>query len=93
MKELLEAARNATAAAHGTRTHAWVAGENRTVGAVRQHLLDAGFDRATVQAVVYREQGRTADERDATVLHRYQDAVAAGRDITDPDVLDELEFG
>lgn len=93
LPDAVETARKVTAGPPDIKLHAWIAGEVGIVRAVRCQLANTrGISRLGVQSIVYWERGRTADERDATVLQRYQRAITDGRDITDQDVVDQLEL-
>ncbi|WP_235497492.1 siderophore-interacting protein [Frankia sp. R43] len=75
-------------------TLAWVAGEAGEVRAIRRVLLtDLGVARDDLRAAAYWKAGVTSDDVDAQAAQRYDDAVAAGRDVSDPDVLEDLALG
>ncbi|MCL9761196.1 siderophore-interacting protein [Frankia sp. AiPa1] len=64
------------------------AGEVRTV---RRILLDElGTDRSQLHAAAYWKRGSSFEDLDAQNARRYAAALAAGRDLSDPEVLEEL---
>ncbi|MCK9874247.1 siderophore-interacting protein [Frankia sp. Ag45/Mut15] len=71
----------------------WVASEAGEVRAIRRLLLDElGVDRTQLHAAAYWKRGSSFDDLDAQNARRYAEAIAAGHDVTDPAVLEELAF-
>ncbi len=71
----------------------WVASEAGEVRAIRRLLLgELGVDRAQLHAAAYWKRGSSFDDLDAQNARRYAEAIAAGHDVTDPAVLEELAF-
>lgn len=75
------------------RTQAWLAAEAGVVRELRRFVLgECGLDRADMRAAAYWKAGLDSTAVDAVNIERYQRAAADGADITDPDVVDRLEF-
>lgn len=75
------------------RTQAWLAGEAAATRELRRFVLDeCDIARADMQAGAYWKAGTDSTAVDADKLGRYQRALADGADITEPDVVDSLEF-
>jgi NADPH-dependent ferric siderophore reductase len=71
----------------------WVAGETSLVSALRRYLLDeAGINRDELHAAGYWRAGKTYEQEFNDSLDRFNDAVGAGEDTTDPDVLQRRAF-
>jgi NADPH-dependent ferric siderophore reductase len=75
------------------RIQAWVGGEVRFVRRARQLLLnDWQIARTDLQASAYWRPGQDATQVDAATVARYQSAMQRGLNLSDPDILDQLEF-
>lgn len=75
------------------RVQAWVAAEAGVARRVRRHLLEHwGVDRDDPHASAYWKAGHDQAQFDAIHLARYQQAVAEGKDVVDPDVREALEL-
>lgn len=75
------------------RTQAWLAAEASVVRELRRYVLDElGVQRKDMQARAYWKAGMDSTSVDADNLKRYQHAAETGADITDPDVVDRMEF-
>jgi hypothetical protein len=55
-------------------------------------LDDLGIGRPQLHAAAYWKRGISFDDMDAETARRYAAAVAAGRDVTDPAVLEDLSL-
>ncbi|WP_031467039.1 siderophore-interacting protein [Sciscionella sediminilitoris] len=75
------------------RTQAWLAAEAAVVRELRRFTLEeCGVDRQDMQARAYWKAGVDSTAIDADSIVRYQKAMADGLDVTDPDVVDRMEF-
>ncbi|MFJ6454618.1 SIP domain-containing protein [Paenarthrobacter sp. NPDC091669] len=81
-----------TASAQGFDT-AWIGAEHSTASAVRRRLLSDGYLHPDdVHASAYWTAGREWDHAFEASLPAFVAARAAGRDVTDPAVLQALAF-
>ncbi|SNQ46313.1 Side tail fiber protein [Frankia canadensis] len=78
----------------GNAATAWIGAEASEVRQIRRVVLgELGVRRPQLRAAAYWKRGASFDEMDADTTRRYTEAVAAGRDITDPAVLEDLGLG
>ncbi|SDS51751.1 siderophore-interacting protein [Microlunatus soli] len=88
----LERAVRATPRPEG-RIQAWIAAEAGVVRTLRSFVRDHwGVHRDDLHAVAYWKSGRTNTETDVDAARRYTQAMADGLDLSDPVVVQELEF-
>lgn len=74
-------------------TQVWVAGEAGVVREIRRHVLEQWrVSRDDLHATAYWKARHDNTQFDAGNLVRYQEAVAKGLDIIDPDVREEIEL-
>lgn len=75
------------------RTQAWLAAEAAVVRSLRQFARsEAAVATDDLHAVAYWRSGRSSSERDRDAVPAYQRAAAAGRDLTDPAVIQDIEL-
>lgn len=75
------------------RLQAWLAAEAGVVRSIRPYLVnDLGVGRDDLHTVAYWIDGQTAEGRDAEAMKWYAKAAEEGLDVTDPAVLQSLEF-
>ena len=75
------------------RVQAWIAAEAGVVRALRGFALnELRVDRDDLHAVAYWKAGQSGEQRDAEALRVYQKAATAGLDVTDPAIIQSLEF-
>ncbi len=75
----------------GVAAVAWVAAEASQVRIIRRHLLELhGVPRAQVRVSAYWKAGSTMEDLDALSTRRYAEAAAQGRDVRDPEILEEI---
>ena len=78
----------------GRRTQAWIAAEAGTVRTLRAHALEHWrIDRGDLLARAYWKQGSTSTDNDSAAIRKYQEAMAEGRDIQDPDLAESIDLG
>jgi NADPH-dependent ferric siderophore reductase len=79
--------------APGERAQVWVAGEASVVREIRRHVLEQwAVSRDDLHASAYWKARHDNTQFDAGNLVRYQEAVAKGLDIVDPDVREDIEL-
>ncbi|MFF0344223.1 siderophore-interacting protein [Kribbella sp. NPDC004875] len=75
------------------RLQAWCAAEAGVVRSIRPYLVDElGVGRDDLHTVAYWIAGETAEGGDAVRMRAYNKAAEEGLDVTDPAVLQSLEF-
>lgn len=75
------------------RAQVWVAGEASIVREIRRHVVEQwGVSRDDLHATAYWKARHDNTQFDAGNLVRYQEAVAKGLDIVDPDVREDIEL-
>lgn len=79
--------------ATGGHPQTWVAAEASQVRRVRAHALSQWhIDRDDLLARAYWKQGQSATESDDRAMGTYRAAAAQGRDLADPDLVEEIEL-
>nr|WP_246461836.1 siderophore-interacting protein [Nocardia transvalensis] len=75
------------------RAQAWIAAEAGQVRRVRAHVTDRwGIARADLLARAYWKLGTTSTDNDSATLARYQEALAGGDDVYDPELAEDIDL-